>query len=145
MKKLFLIAAFVLAAFCLNSTLKGQLSLSYQYSSLDKIGLGFNFSKRFWTELRIYGNTYIESITPELALLYNVSVKENHEVYLGAGAVVNYFNGIIIPLGIQIRPFEKFRNFSFQIEFQPLIEVEIEDMLLQASAGIRYRFGRKKS
>lgn len=144
MKKLIILSAFVLSLFCLTSSLKGQLSVSYQYSSLDKLGIGFNFSERFWTELRLYGNTYLESITPELALLYNVSVKQNHEVYLGAGLVVNYFEGIIIPAGVQIRPFENFRNFSFQIELMPLIEFEMEDLLLQASAGIRYRFGKKK-
>lgn len=145
MKRLIILSAFILGSLCTFNSAKGQLSISYQYSSLDKIGLGINITQRLWADLRIYGNTFIESITPELAVLYNLSLKESHEIYMGAGAVVNYFNGIIVPFGVQIRPFEKFRNFSFQIEFQPLIEVEIEDLLLQASAGIRYRFGRKKS
>lgn len=144
MKKFICFAVFLSGMFCISNSAKGQLSVAYQYSSLDKIGIGFNFSKRLWSDLRIYGNTFSESITPEIVFLYNVSAKESHEIYIGAGGVVNYFNGIVIPAGIQIRPFENFRNFSFQIEFEPLIEFEVEDVLLQASGGIRYQFGKKK-
>lgn len=133
--------------FCLSmicNTSFAQLSMSYQFSSLSKIGLGYNFSDRLWTELRIYSNTYSEDFTPELVFLYNASVKERHEIYTGVGVVANFFTGIVVPVGLQFRPFENFKRFSVQIEFEPTFEVEDENLVFQSSAGIRYTFGKNK-
>jgi hypothetical protein len=92
--------------------------------------------------LRLYSNTSIENITPELVVNYNVSRKENHNIYLGLGVNLNYFNGIVVPIGVQFTPIEKFKNFSLHIEFQPTIDFE-NDVLLQSSWGLRYRFEKK--
>ena len=143
MKKNILIFGFIFGFLSISNSGFGQLSTSYQYSSLNKIGIAYNFSQRFWTELRIYSNTYLEDITPEVALLYNASVKERHEIYFGIGGVINYFSGIILPIGLQFRPFENFKQFSLQIEFEPIIDIGADDLLFQSSAGIRYTFGKK--
>ena len=120
-----------------------QLSISYYSSSLSKIGLGYNFGDRFWTELRIYSNTTIDDITPELVICYNIVNKERHNVYLGLGGNVNYFTGFVLPVGVQFSPVEKLDRFSLHIELQPTLDIE-GDFILQSSWGLRYKFRKKE-
>ena len=127
----------------LNNKGFSQMSISYYSSSLSKIGLGYNFKDRFWSELRLYSNTTLDNITPELVLCYNIVKKDKHNIYVGLGGNVNYFNGIVVPIGVQFSPFEKLDKFSFHIEFQPTIDFE-SATLLQSSWGLRYRFGKEK-
>jgi len=143
MKRTFSILALLILLINVSNSGFGQASMSFQYSSLSKLGIAYNFSPRVWSELRIYSNTFIEDITAELAVLYNVSVKDQHEFYIGIGAVANYFSGMIIPIGLQFRPIENFKRFSLQIEFEPTIDIGNENLALQSSAGIRYTFGKK--
>ncbi len=120
-----------------------QLSVSYYASSLSKIGMGYNFSDRFWSELRIYSNTTIHDLTPELVACFNIVKKENHNVYLGLGVNVNYFNGFVLPIGVQFAPIEKFDRFSLHIELQPTLDTDT-DLIFQGSWGLRYRFGKNE-
>lgn len=124
-------------------SLKGisQMSISYYSSSLSKIGLGYNFSDNFWSELRLYSNTSINDITPELVVCYNIVKKKNHNVYLGLGGNINYFTGFVLPAGVQFTPIEKFDRFSLHIELQPTLDIE-SDLIVQSSWGLRYKFGK---
>lgn len=120
-----------------------QLSVSYYSSSLSKIGLAYDFSPRFWSELRLYSNTDIGNITPELVFCYNVASREYHKIYIGLGGNVNYFTGFVMPIGVQFTPFEKFDRFSLHIELQPTLDFTSEDVIIQSSWGIRYKFLRQ--
>jgi len=117
-----------------------QLSISYYSSNLSKIGLAYDFSPRFWTELRLYSDTDILSITPELVFCFNLANREFHRVYLGLGANINYFTGFVMPIGVQFTPFEKFDRFSLHIELEPTLDVVGEDVIIQSSWGLRYKF-----
>ena len=117
-----------------------QFSISYYSSSLSKIGLGYNFGDRFWSELRLYSNTILDDITPEFVICYNIINKDKHNVYLGLGGNVNYFTGFVLPVGVQFAPLEKFDRFSLHIELQPMLDIE-NDFILQSSWGLRYKFG----
>jgi hypothetical protein len=119
-----------------------QLSISYYSSSLSKVGLGYNFNERFWSELRLYSNTDVGNITPELVICYNIAKKERHQIYLGLGANVNYFTGLVLPVGVQFTPIEKFDRFSLHIELQPTLDIE-SDLIIQSSWGLRYKFGEE--
>jgi hypothetical protein len=119
-----------------------QLSISYYSSTLSKIGLGYNFNDRFWSELRLYSNTSISDITPEVVICYNIVKKERHNIYLGIGGNVNYFSGFVLPVGVQFTPIEKFDRFSLHIELQPTLDIE-SDLIIQSSWGLRYKFGKK--
>ncbi|WP_372950773.1 hypothetical protein [Mariniphaga sp.] len=134
----------VLIGFFSILSVKGfsQLSISYYSSSLSKIGLGYNFNDRFWSELRLYSNTTVNDITPELIVCYNIVKKENHNVYIGLGGNVNYFTGFVLPVGVQFTPIEKFDRFSLHIELQPTLDIE-SDLIIQSSWGFRYKFGKK--
>jgi len=117
-----------------------QLSLSYYSSNLSKIGLAYDFSPRFWTEVRLYSDTDISNITPELVFCFNLANREYHKVYLGLGANVNYFTGFVMPIGVQFTPFEKFDRFSLHIELEPTLDLAGEDLIIQSAWGIRYKF-----
>jgi hypothetical protein len=121
-----------------------QMSISYYSSNLSKIGLGVDFSPRIWAELRLYSDTDISDITPELVFCYNLVRKEYHTIYLGFGGNINYFTGFVLPLGIQFTPFEKLDRFSFHIEVEPTLDFNVEDIIIQSSWGLRYRFPKQK-
>ncbi|MGC9356104.1 MAG: hypothetical protein ACP5D9_19820 [Mariniphaga sp.] len=119
-----------------------QMSISYYSSSLSKIGLGYHINEKFRSELRLYSNMSVNDITPELVVCYNVVSKEYHNVYLGLGATVNYFTGFVLPVGVEFKPVEKFDRFSLHIELQPTLAFD-NDLIVQSSWGIRYKFGKK--
>lgn len=140
------IKIFILLGFLSFISTRGvsQLSISYYSSSLSKIGMGYQFSDRIWSEFRVYSNTIIEDFTPELVVCYNISKKDYHNVYVGLGGNVNVFEGIVLPIGVQFSPFEKLNRFSLHIELQPSWNIGY-DFILQSSWGLRYRFGPNKS
>ncbi len=130
---------FFLCLALFTKTSSAQLSVSYYNSSLSKIGVAYNFTDRFWSELRLYSNTVLNDITPELIVNFNLVQKERHQIYLGAGGNVNVFTGLVFPAGVQFIPLENFRKFSLHIELQPSIDFN-NDMILQSAWGIRYNF-----
>jgi len=140
MRKLLRVMAIAGLLAIIPLTASSQLSVSYYSSSLSKIGLAYDFSPRFWSELRLYSNTAIGNITPELVFCFNLTNKEFHRVYLGLGGNVNYFTGFVMPIGVQFTPFEKFDRFSLHIELQPTLDFSSEDVIIQSSWGIRYKF-----
>jgi hypothetical protein len=129
---------FILTLFCTNGF--SQFSVSFYDSSVSKIGVGYNFTDKVWSELRIYSGTRIDDVTPELVVCYNFINKENHNIYAGIGGVANYFNGLVIPVGVQFTPIEKFDKFSLHVEIQPVIRDY--NSFIQASWGLRHKFGR---
>ncbi|MDM8002909.1 MAG: hypothetical protein QUS66_08335 [Bacteroidota bacterium] len=140
MRKTIIVAALAVVLGLIPLTAKSQLSVSYYSSNLSKIGLAYDFTQRFWSEVRLYGDTDIGNITPELVFCFNLSSKEFHRIYLGFGGNVNFFTGFVMPVGVQFTPFEKFSRFSLHIELEPTLDIGSEDMIIQASWGLRYRF-----
>jgi len=82
----------------------------------------------------------ILSLIKELVFCFNLANKEHHRVYLGFGGNVNYFTGFVMPIGVQFTPFEKFDRFSLHIELEPTLDFSSEDVIIQSSWGIRYKF-----
>jgi hypothetical protein len=136
--------SFVILVFTLLAN-KGfsQTSIAYYNSTDSKIGLAHNFSEKLWAEARVY--TTFEDFDSEVVLCYNAYKKENYNFYLGLGVdLVEWFEydpDILIPIGVQFAPFEKFKNLSFHVEFQAVIKDH--DSILQSSLGLRYTFGKK--
>jgi len=119
-----------------------QVSLSYYSSSLSKIGLGYNFNKRLWGEFRLYSDTHLDNVTTELVVCYNIVKKARHNIYVGIGGGAGFFEGVVIPVGLQFTPIKTFKRFSMQIEFEPTLDFE-SDIIFQSSWGFRYTFGKK--
>ena len=143
MRKTIIVAALAGRLGLIPLTAKSQLSVSYYSSNLSKIGLAYDFTPRFWSEVRLYADTDISNITPELVFCFNLANKEFHRIYLGFGGNVNYLNGFVMPVGVQFTPFEKFGRFSLHIEFEPTLDLVSETVIIQASWGLRYRFLRQ--
>jgi hypothetical protein len=117
-----------------------QVSTSfYVNESNSKIAIGYQFNDKLWSDLRIYSGTTIDNFTPEIVLNYNFLRKENYETYFGAGAILNNIYGIVIPIGIAIKPFENLKNLSINIEFNPLYEIDLDDVFFRGFIGIRYK------
>jgi hypothetical protein len=139
MKKFVRVFCLFAVLIILGSRTYSQISVSYYSSSMSKIGLGYNFTDRFWTELRLYGNTTFHNITPELVVCFNVISKEKHNIYLGFGGNVNALTGFLVPIGVQFTPLDRLNRFSFHIQLEPTLDLQ-SDFILQSSWGIRYKF-----
>ena len=103
-----------------------QTSISYYNSSDSKIGLAHNFSEKLWGEARVA--VTFEDFNTDFVLSYNVFQ-------------INDDSGLIIPIGVQVAPFEKFKELSLHVELQPIFTEN--DSKLQSSIGLRYTFGKK--
>ena len=101
------------------------------------VGISYEINNRFIPELRIGTDNYFEDTSLELAVNYIFQRTETVDVYVGLGGRVGFFEGLVVPVGLNIYPFES-KNFGFQIELAPIIT---EVSLLRGSGGIRYRFG----
>lgn len=124
--------------FCLWGN--AQVSVSYYSSSLSKAGIAYDFNERVWGELRVYENTVLKDITPELVFCYNTTSKKTHQTYVGLGVNINQLTGIVSPVGVQFSPAEKWNRFSFHIEFQPTFDFGNRRTILQSTWGLRYKF-----
>ena len=117
-----------------------QISTSfYANDSNSKFAVGYQFNDKLWSDLRIYSGTNIVNLTPEIVLNYNYLRKENYETYFGAGVILNNINGVVIPIGIAIIPFENLKNISINIEINPLYEIDLNDLFIRGFIGIRYK------
>ena len=124
--------------FCLWGN--AQVSVSYYSSSLSKAGIAYDFNERVWGELRVYENTMLKDITPELVFCYNTTSKETHQAYVGLGVNINQLTGIVLPVGVQFSPTEKWNRFSLHIELQPTFDFGNRRTILQSAWGLRYKF-----
>ena len=118
------------------SLVNAQFGVSIHQTSLPFVGANYEINDRLRPEIRLGTDTYFEDISGEIVLTYDVINKEDFEVYAGAGARVGNFEGVPIPVGINVFPFE-IKKFGFHIEVAPLIG---EDAILRGSWGIRYKF-----
>jgi hypothetical protein len=125
-----------------------QFHVAFKFSSINKIGLGYSFSDRLWTEFSIYDGYYSGdfSFTPEIVFCYNLVKKEKHDIYVGLGGIINHYTGVTLPIGTQIYPFEKFRRLSINAELHPILNVNNygQYLIFQANCGFRYCFRDNK-
>ena len=122
------------------TTSYSQITTSFYISeSNSKLAIGYEFNEKLWTDLRIYSGTNISNFTPEIVLNYNFLRKENYYTYVGGGIILNNINGIVVPFGIGIKPFENMKNLSINIEFNPLYEIDLDDLFIRGFIGLRYK------
>ncbi len=117
----------------------GQLGISFHQSNIPFIGVNYEIKDRLITELRIGTDNYFESTSVEGALMYKILRKDDFDFYGGIGARMNGFDGIVIPIGVNMYPFPT-KKFGFHIEAAPIVG---EDFVLRGSWGIRYRFRKE--
>lgn len=114
-----------------------QWGVAFHESNLPFLGINYQLKNRLRTELRFGVDNYIDLISVEAVLSYDLKKTKDYEFYVGAGPRV--FNGdgsAVIPIGFNFYPLDA-KKFGFHIELTPIIG---EDVLLRGSWGIRYRF-----
>ncbi|WP_042245771.1 hypothetical protein [Jejuia pallidilutea] len=127
----------VITMFSFNSY--SQISTSFYLNDTNsKIAIGYEFNENLWGDFRMYSGTNIENFTPEIVLNYNFIKRALYETYIGAGLSLNNINGIVLPVGIGIKPFENLKKLSFNIELTPTYETDLSDLLIRGFIGIRY-------
>ena len=125
MRKVILFFAFLFV----YSSVSAQFGISYQLSTNDKIGISYDFNPKLWVKLGFYDGVFFENFTVDAAIMYNFVNKEKHNVYIGFGGIVNFMNGIIVPIGVEVKPIKDTPNFSFLFEALPTILFEDESFI----------------
>lgn len=115
-----------------------QTTITFHQSNLPFIGVNYQFGERFIPEFRVGTDSYFENLSAELAANYIFKKTDRFEFYGGAGLRVGSFDGIVVPVGLNIYPFEQ-KDFGFHIEGAPIIGFE-DDSIFRGSFGLRYRF-----
>ena len=136
MKKSILPAFFFV---CLFSPAFAQLTVGFHQSNVPFIGINYEFADRLKPEFRLGMDQFLDDLSFEGIVSYDIVNEDDFEFYAGAGVRVNGFSGVVIPLGLNIYPFEV-KKFGFHIEIAPIIG---ENDILRGSWGIRYRFGEE--
>ena len=128
----------------LSSTLcLGQFQAGYYQSGLPAVAVGYSIKGIVTPEFRLGTDLTLNTLAPELNVLVHYLRKEDYNLYLGLGVrpVSDFYPGIVIPVGMQIFPFEQ-KKCGFHFEASPVIGFE-SDNILRGSVGIRYRFLRQ--
>ena len=130
----------------LGSYLQAQPGISFHQSNLPFFDFHYSFldDQRMDLGLRLGVDNFVEDLPVEFALTYDVAVEDAFRAYIGGGFRINIFEGLVIPAGLKVYPFEKVPGLGLHIELTPIIVVDDidADILLRGSWGIRYEFGR---
>ena len=131
MKKLYLLLILIL-----SSTLTyAQWGVEFIASNLSQLSVNYEINERIRPGVAIGTDTYFEDISIEVTGTYDILDRSEFEVYVGAGARFNYFSGVVIPVGVNVYPFETAR-LGFKIEIAPIIG---DESVLRGGAGLRIR------
>ena len=135
--KAFLSLTVCILLFC--STAQAQLGLSYHQSNLPFAGVSYGIGERFLPEFRVGTDNFFEDTSLELVVNYVFVKQESIQAYAGLGLRAQILEGPLLPLGVNIYPFER-KDFGFHMELAGLFGDGEGGALLRGSWGIRYRF-----
>jgi len=132
MKKIYLTLCVILISLSAQS----QFSVSYHSSQLSFFGVNYTYKSRLINEFRTSTDINGENAYFEFVSNYNFArKKEEYDSYIGLGYYTLGDGGLVIPVGINIYPFER-KSFGFLSEVAYLSGEDI----IRGSLGIRYRF-----
>lgn len=139
MKKIFTLLVIVIGS---ASICHGQIGIAYHQSNLPFVGINYEFKDRFRVEPRIGVDNFLDDVSIELIATYDVVNKQDFEIYAGFGLRAGDFSGPVVPVGLNLFPFED-KRFGFHMEIAAVAFFE-DDSVLRGSWGIRYRFLRRE-
>ncbi|MEQ9300571.1 MAG: hypothetical protein RIF33_18510 [Cyclobacteriaceae bacterium] len=114
-----------------------QFGVSFHQSNLPFVGFNYQLGEKWLPELRVGVDNFLSETSLELAVNYIVKETDDVQVYTGLGGRVQSFDGLVIPVGLNIYPFEQ-KKLGCHIEMAGL--VAYDDVAIRGSWGIRYRF-----
>lgn len=132
MKKSLLIVCFSLFSIAAYS----QTTVAFHQSNLPFIGVNHQFGEKFIPEFRVGTDQYFGDLSLELDVNYIFKKTDRFEFYGGLGGRIGNFEGMVIPVGLNIYPFEQ-KDFGFHMEGAAIVG---GSEVARGSFGIRYRF-----
>ncbi|MFT7381067.1 MAG: hypothetical protein ACI9Z3_000949 [Roseivirga sp.] len=133
-----LFTALFLIGICLIA--KAQVGVSIHQTNIPFVGFNYQIKDKYIPELRLGTDTYFENLSVEAVMTRIFKKDDDFQFYAGLGIRLNTFQGLVIPVGLNIYPLEN-KHFGFHMELAGMIGEEGE--LLRATWGIRYRFKKK--
>lgn len=142
-RKIIILSLLGFVMFCFSAN--AQVSTSFFHSvNFSKIGVGYEFSNRFWADARIYGGFQPQDFTVEPTIFINFLHREEYDCYLGTGVSFAGIKNLVAPLGVRFRPVKNYSNFLIHFEATPTLSLEEKDEFIYASFGLRYIFPKKE-
>jgi len=148
-----LLGIFVLLASCTFAQESGNDEVGKQralvFSPLDQ-GLGYrsNLSKKNFFDLELRYSLLLGAFKfePEFSWKHRVVNDPNKKFYWGAGVSFDYFfPQLIVPIGIELLPFDKIPNVSLFVEAVPaVLFVGTFGVKGKSNFGIAYYFDKRK-
>jgi membrane protein CcdC involved in cytochrome C biogenesis len=136
-----MIKSLLIACLALISTVAfSQTTVTFHQSNLPFLGVNHQFGERFIPEFRVGTDQYLDDISVELVANYIFKQTDRFEFYGGVGPRIGSFASVVIPVGLNIYPFEQ-KDFGFHIEGTPMINFNAGS-IFRGSFGIRYRFAK---
>lgn len=119
----------------------GQFSASYYTSKeYSKVGIGYDFSKKVWGEIRMYGSMPFKNARHEVVAFYNFKNSEKYSIYGGIGGSPSSQYSIMLPVGFKINTSSILENTGLHIELEPTYDGIKEQSYLYTAIGFRYYF-----
>ncbi|GHA53962.1 hypothetical protein [Pontibacter akesuensis] len=120
-----------------------QVNVSYHQSSIPFVAVGYEFD-RLAPEIRLSTDVYTDdSFSVEAVLPYKFLRREDYFLDAGLGARIGDFDGVVVPVGLSVYPFEK-KQFGFHTEVALLSNVGGDlNPILRGSWGITFRFAER--
>ncbi len=118
-----------------STLVHAQWGVEFLASNFPQLTVNYEINERIRPGVSFGTDTYLEDISIELTATYDLLDRSEFEVYAGAGVRFNYFSGLVIPIGVNVYPFETDR-LGFKIEMAPIIG---DDAILRGGAGLRIR------
>ena len=146
MKKFFLLLSVITLSLIYNKS-QAQISVGYYHSNfVSEVSVGTSPEKRIFGEVRVATDT--DDFGLQVMGAYNFIRKEQVRVYFGVGLLeisgvpilTDDPDYVTLPIGIQVTPFADFKNFAFQFEVSPLVEIRNPNVLIKGGIGFRYTF-----
>lgn len=117
-------------------TASAQFGVSYHASALSFAGVNYTYKSAITGELRLSTDINADDAYYEFVGVYNLSrKKEEYDTYIGLGGNTSNDGSLVIPLGINVYPFEQ-KAFGFHTEVSYFFGEEI----IRGTLGFRYRF-----
>lgn len=113
-----------------------QWTVSYHQSNLPFLGVNKQLGEKWLPEFRVGTDNFVENVSLELVINHIFYKNDRIDFYGGLGGRIQSFEGLVIPVGLNIYPFER-KDFGFHIEAAQFIG---EGNIFRGSFGIRYRF-----
>jgi hypothetical protein len=120
---------------------KAQFGVSIHQTNIAFVGFNYQIKEKYIPEFRLGTDNFFDNISVEAVMTRIIQKDNDFQFYGGLGVRLNLYQGVVIPVGLNIYPLGN-KQFGFHMELTGMIVEEGE--ILRATWGIRYRFKNKE-